>query len=146
MLPYRSHDLGWCFDALLYGCVTGHIYGSDIYTDDSDVATAAIHAGFLKDGETKVVKVYTTGPQRRFAQSLRNGIQSHKFRKFAGAFTFDDKSAREVCSSSKPVKKRCVRQGDKLPAAVESANVEDKFSDVSDYAEQEILTIAPWGP
>src|SRR4029079_12426338 len=32
------------------GNASGTIYGTDIYTSDSQVATAAVHAGVLKDG------------------------------------------------------------------------------------------------
>src|SRR5262249_55544742 len=39
------------------GRTTGTVYGTDTYTDDSDLATAAVHAGVLRDGGEGVVRV-----------------------------------------------------------------------------------------
>ncbi len=99
MFPYRSQDVGTCHEVLLYGVVNGHIYGTGIYTDDSDVATAALHAGLLSKGQTKKVKVFITGPRRHFSKSLSNGIQSHWFTRFPGSFTFDDKIVQDMLKS-----------------------------------------------
>ena len=89
MFPYRSQEVGHSIDAMLTARVHGHIYGDGVYTDDSDVATAALHAGYLQPGETKLVKVYVTGPCRKFLKSFRNGIQSHRFSHFPGSFAFE---------------------------------------------------------
>jgi hypothetical protein len=101
MFSYRSQDVGFSVDVVLFGCAHGHIYGDRIYTDDSDVATAALHAGVLQLGETKLVKVFVTGPIRRFSKSLRNGIQSNFFTYFPGSFTFDESAMQDVRSCSK---------------------------------------------
>jgi hypothetical protein len=105
MFPYRSQEVGHCIDAMLTARVHGHIYGVDIYTDDSDVATAALHAGFLQPGETKLVKVYVTGPCRKFLKCLRNGIQSHRFSHFPGSFTFDARIAEDMKARALKAKK-----------------------------------------
>jgi Caspase domain/LCCL domain len=49
------------------------IYGSEIYTDDSPVCRAAVHAGAVPaDGGTVIVR--QRGPQTAFASSNRNGV------------------------------------------------------------------------
>jgi len=35
----------------------GNAWGTGIYSDDSDLGVAAVHAGILKVGETKTVKI-----------------------------------------------------------------------------------------
>src|SRR6185369_1403563 len=39
------------------GAANGSVWGSGVYTDDSTLATAAVHAGVLKVGEKGAVKV-----------------------------------------------------------------------------------------
>ena len=34
------------------GSSQGTVWGTDLYTDDSSIPAAAVHAGVLKDGET----------------------------------------------------------------------------------------------
>jgi len=121
MLQHRSR-LGSCLEVELFGGVHGHIYGDVIYSDDSDVATAALHAGVLQANQSATIKVYITGPRRSFAKCVRNGIQSNKFHYWPGSFTFDEGIMRQVVapkatagsSSSSSgracgVKKVCVR-------------------------------------
>lgn len=68
--------------------VGGAVWGSDIYTLDSSLAMAAVHAGVLKNGETGIVTVAILGPQNSFAASTRNGITSSSWGPFPGAFKF----------------------------------------------------------
>jgi hypothetical protein len=64
----------------------GVVYGTDVYTIDSTLALAAVHAGVLKPGETGVVKVTLTGPQASFAGTLRNGISSFAYGPYTSSF------------------------------------------------------------
>lgn len=52
------------------------IAGSDVYSDDSPLAVAAVHAGCVIDGKTAIVKVTLLGPQDKFGRSARNGVTS----------------------------------------------------------------------
>jgi hypothetical protein len=59
------------------GSTMGSIYGTDIYTTDSDLATAAVHAGVLKAGQTGLVRVrIVPPPPGDFPSTTRNGITS----------------------------------------------------------------------
>jgi hypothetical protein len=71
----------------------GSIWGTDVYTLDSTLALAAVHAGLLRPGQTGVVKVKITGPQGAFQGSDRNGVQSMAYGFFNGAFQFESKTA-----------------------------------------------------
>jgi hypothetical protein len=66
----------------------GNVWGTDTYTLDSSLSLAAVHAGMLKVGQTGVVRVKILGPQPGFQGSTRNGVTSHPFGPFTGAFQF----------------------------------------------------------
>ena len=57
----------------------GTIFGDRIYSDDSDVATAAIHAGLIQRNQKATIKVYITGPRSSFANRRRHGIRSSRW-------------------------------------------------------------------
>lgn len=71
----------------------GGVWGSDIYTFDSTLSTAAVHAGVLKAGETKVVGVTMLGPQDSFASSSRNGVVTGNWGQYPSAYKFVTKKA-----------------------------------------------------
>jgi hypothetical protein len=66
----------------------GSVWGSDIYTLDSTLALAAVHAGAIKAGQTGVVKVKILGPQAAFQGTTRNGVTSMPWAAYPGGFTF----------------------------------------------------------
>jgi hypothetical protein len=70
------------------GRTDGYVWGSDIYTADSPLATAAVHAGAVKAGQTGVVKVKLIPPPPAFAGSARNGVTSQDFGAFPEAYQF----------------------------------------------------------
>ena len=83
--------------------------------------TAALHAGALEPGETKLIKVYIRGPQRHLKKSLRNGIQSHRYTDFPCSFTFEEDVALDVRKSKerrKNIKKICVHHSDQEAVVV----------------------------
>ena len=67
---------------------TGKVWGSTIYTDDSTVSLAAIHAGLVKNGETKRVYVQILPGQSSYASSLSNSITSLSYGSYSGSFRF----------------------------------------------------------
>jgi LCCL domain len=68
------------------GNANGAIWGTDVYTDDSALATAAVHAGLLKDGEKGVVKVTILEGQAQYTDSTRNGVASSSYGEWGGSF------------------------------------------------------------
>ena len=68
------------------GRANGPVWGDFTYTLDSDLGTAAVHAGVLQIGETRPVKLWIVPPPPSFAEANRNGIQSMKWGSFPAAF------------------------------------------------------------
>jgi hypothetical protein len=58
------------------GADVGSLYGSDVYTSDSRLAKAAVHAGVLRFGETGVVKVTILPGRSTYEGSTRNDLTS----------------------------------------------------------------------
>lgn len=69
------------------GDLNGMVWGTDIYTGDSVLAAAAVHAGLVKPDESAVLKVSVTSPPAQFQGSMRNGVTSHDFGRFGTAYT-----------------------------------------------------------
>ena len=68
------------------GRAEGLAWGDAVYTLDSNIGTAAVHAGLLKSGETKAIKVWIVPAPSAFVAAERNGIQSGKWGKYHTAF------------------------------------------------------------
>jgi hypothetical protein len=67
---------GLLFDVT--GDVVGMVWGTDIYTADSRLAAAAVHAGALTPGQRGVVRVtIVDAAEVTFTGSLQNGVQSY---------------------------------------------------------------------
>jgi hypothetical protein len=54
----------------------GPLWGTDVYTSDSDLGTACVHAGLLRPGEAGGVKVTIVPPLPVYKGSVRNGTTS----------------------------------------------------------------------
>jgi hypothetical protein len=71
------------------GRADGSLWGTGVYTLDSTLAAAAVHAGILKVGETAVVKVEVLVPPPTFAGTTQNGVTSSPWMAYPdGAFQF----------------------------------------------------------
>jgi hypothetical protein len=68
------------------GAPTGSLWGTDVYTGDSSLAAAAVHAGLVKVDETAVVRVTVERPLSKYQGSTRNGVTSHDFGQYGTAY------------------------------------------------------------
>ncbi len=68
--------IGEGFYFQVVGNEVGPLWGTDVYTSDSNLGTACVHAGLLKSGEASAVKVTIVVPPGRFPGSTRHGITS----------------------------------------------------------------------
>lgn len=64
----------------------GAIWGTDIYTDDSTIAVAAVHAGILKDGERGAVKVTILAGEQMYQGTTRNGVTTSPYMQWGGSY------------------------------------------------------------
>jgi hypothetical protein len=72
------------------GGTASAIWGSDVYTADSSVCTAAVHAGKITlDNGGDVTIEFGPGHQT-YGATTRNGITSYNFGAYAHSFTFKD--------------------------------------------------------
>jgi hypothetical protein len=68
------------------GRKTGAVWGDAVYTLDSDPGTAAVHAGLVRDSETKMITFWVVPSPSTYGDSNRNGIQSRRWGVFRAAF------------------------------------------------------------
>jgi hypothetical protein len=73
----------------LTGAIGGSVWGTDVYTDDSDLQAAAVHAGALKVDETGVVKITICAPLESYPSSERNGVAAREWGAWDGAYTIE---------------------------------------------------------
>jgi hypothetical protein len=64
------------------------VYGTDVYTGDSYVCTAAVHAGVIEQATGGMLTIKILEGQVSYAGSTRNGITSMSTETFPGSFTF----------------------------------------------------------
>jgi len=62
------------------------VYGSNPYTDDSSLCTAAHYAGLLGPGARKFT-VTISGPKGAFRGSTANGVTTLPFGQYGGSVT-----------------------------------------------------------
>jgi hypothetical protein len=68
------------------GQTDGAVWGTDVYTSDSILAAAAVHAGQVQLGERKAVRVTIVPPPAGFRGSTRNGVTSAAYGAYPGAY------------------------------------------------------------
>ena len=66
-------------DVNVTGTIEGNAWGTNIYSDDSDIGYAAVHAGVLKPGETKIVKITILPGQSSYVGTIKNGVESYDY-------------------------------------------------------------------
>jgi len=66
------------------------IWGTDIYTDDSPIGTAAVHAGLITFSGGGTVKIQILPGESSYVGSFRNGVGSENFGAWSASFKFVD--------------------------------------------------------
>ncbi|MEI7750172.1 MAG: LCCL domain-containing protein [Candidatus Moraniibacteriota bacterium] len=61
------------------GSTSGAVWGSSPYTEDSDIGTAAVHAGLIAVGETATIKKTSSGSSSSYVGSTRNGVTTSPY-------------------------------------------------------------------
>jgi hypothetical protein len=86
-MDYRGRN-NETFDFVVTGSLFGVVWGTNIYTDDSHLGTAAVHAGVLQVGETKTVSVMILPGQSSYTGSTKNGVTSLNYGSWHGSYKF----------------------------------------------------------
>jgi hypothetical protein len=69
------------------GLTGGSVWGTDIYTDDSSIAAAAVHAGLLQPDETGTIMLTILAGRETYRGSARNGVASKDYPSWARSYT-----------------------------------------------------------
>ena len=90
MKSYRGKN-GSSFTFQVTGNNSGRIWGgeSNVYTDDSDIATAAVHAGLVRKGEIAVIKITILAGRSSYPAITRNGVTSIKYGSYDGSYKLE---------------------------------------------------------
>lgn len=88
--PATMHGLCDSVGASYYfrviGQIDGQLWGTDVYTGNSMIGAAAVHAGLMKPLQVEVIKVTVVTPPAKFAGSVRHGVTSHDFGRYGSAY------------------------------------------------------------
>ncbi len=68
------------------GTAPGPVWGTDLYTDDSSLCAAAVHAGLIGAAAGGTVTVEVRPGAASYRGSARNGVTSQDYGQFAGSF------------------------------------------------------------
>jgi hypothetical protein len=88
MTSYRDL-VGQSITLPVVGAVSGNIWGTDVYTDDSSLGVAAVHAGLVQPGEFAFVKVTLLPGQAKYDGSPRTGVMSQSFGQYPGSYRLE---------------------------------------------------------
>jgi LCCL domain len=81
-------------DEFEYDCPPGgetfNIWGTDVYTDDSSVCTAAVHVGVITVAEGGSVTIQVRPGEDEYEESERNGVTSNPYGPWGGSFVVLD--------------------------------------------------------
>jgi LCCL domain-containing protein len=100
--PGALLELSWHADATKYrGANGGHftfdclpggslnpVWGTDVYTDDSSVCTAAVHAGLITLDQGGIVVIEIRRGQDAYVGTTRNGVRTSGYEQWDGSFEF----------------------------------------------------------
>lgn len=87
LVAYRGNN-GQNYSFVLTGANSGSIWGTTIYTDDSNLATAAVHSGFVQLSQTSTITVMILAGQSSYTSTTQNGITSNGYGSWSGSYTF----------------------------------------------------------
>ncbi|WP_240229497.1 LCCL domain-containing protein [Devosia lacusdianchii] len=85
LTQYRGQN-GTIFKFEVVGSLAGSVWGDGVYTDDSALAVAAVHAGALRLNEAGVVAVEILPGQSAYAAADANGVISSAYAEWSGSY------------------------------------------------------------
>ena len=84
--PSSMHGLcgrpGATYYFRITGATEGTVWGTDVYTRDSAIGVAAVHAGLLKPGRTAVLRLTVVPAQPSYPGSTRHGVTTSDYGEF----------------------------------------------------------------
>ncbi len=81
-----QNEMGKSFTFKVTGSTGGSVWGTDVYTTDSTLGAAAVHAGLLTVGQAGLIRVTIVPSPPAFGGSTRNGVTSADYGQYPAAF------------------------------------------------------------
>lgn len=78
------------------GTLSTSVWGTMIYTDDSSICTAAVHAGLITVERGGTVRVYIHPGRNGYVGSGDHGVLSKSYRWYPGSFAFTETVPEDV--------------------------------------------------
>jgi hypothetical protein len=72
----------------IVGASNGSVWGSDVYTDDSNIASAAVHAGLVAVDESATVTIRILPGRDSYSGTTRNGVATLDYGSWDGSYEF----------------------------------------------------------
>ncbi len=86
---YTRYCAGQIFPVIATGTKSGTLFGTDIYSYDSNIGKAAMHMGLVNEGETKTLYIKLLEDEHPyFEASTRNGVISNEANHNSYAYIF----------------------------------------------------------
>ena len=91
---YATDSRGRNGERFTYGCppanpaISSVVYGTDVYTDDSSICTAAVHSGLITRQAGGVVTIQIKPDAGTYTASTRNGVSSKSYGAYKGSYVF----------------------------------------------------------
>ncbi len=92
-------------DVIVTGKTTGYVWGTGPYTNDSDLGTAAVHAGILQDGETGLIRVELRLGQESYDTSSQHGVTTWSYGPWEGSLQLERLGNAPLERNSQPAEK-----------------------------------------
>lgn len=70
------------------GSISSRVWGTNVYTDDSSICSAAVHAGYIEAASGGTVTIEIRAGQPSYQGVTRNGVTSRPFGSWPGSFVF----------------------------------------------------------
>jgi hypothetical protein len=80
-------DQGFSFNCQPNGQIN-NVWGSDLYTDDSSICSAAVHSGLITLREGGPVTIRMISGQGAYASTSRNGVSTIGYGRWHGSYIF----------------------------------------------------------
>ncbi|MFO7627391.1 MAG: LCCL domain-containing protein [Candidatus Fermentibacteraceae bacterium] len=97
LVDFRGQE-GMTYYFRVTGSTQGSLWGTGVYTDDSSLATVAVHAGVLQEGQVGVVKVTILAGQSSYDGTTRNGVTSRSYGNWHGSYMVEGVSKTDQTS------------------------------------------------
>lgn len=107
LVPYRDR-VGKTLMFRVTATTQGYVWGGtdELYTDDSSLAKAVVHAGVIPAGSTGIVTVRIAPGQKAYPGSTRNGVTSRAWGQHEGSYRIV--AGRVVVPQAQPLRKQTV--------------------------------------